>query len=63
LIPLIERRLTITVGGLTGYTPVEMILREPRPHIFEDNFSKSSDNNLNNLKRGDINKLAKLQGA
>ena len=43
LILFIERWLKIIVGGLTGYTPVEMMLREPKSHIFEDNFSKSSD--------------------
>jgi len=41
LIPFIERWLNITVGGLTGYTPVEMMLIELRPDILEDNFSKS----------------------
>jgi hypothetical protein len=43
LIPFVERWLNTTIGRLTGYTPLEIMLREPRTDIFEDNFSKSSD--------------------
>jgi hypothetical protein len=43
LIPFIERWLKITMGSLTGYSPVEMMIREPRTDIFEDNFSKYRD--------------------
>jgi hypothetical protein len=28
------------MGSLTGYSPVEMKIREPRTDIFENNFSK-----------------------
>ena len=31
------------MGSLTGYSPVEMMIREPRTDIFEDNFSKYRD--------------------
>ena len=43
LIPFIERWLNITMGSLTGYSPVEMMIRELKTDIFEDNFSKYWD--------------------
>jgi len=51
--PLIKRLLNITVAGSTVYTPVELMFAVPRPDIFTEIFSKTSDQTPSKLRQED----------